>query len=105
MSIQGVSKIKNQRLKAKLSQDKAAELIGINQPYLSKLESGEFFPSPPRLIVKMAKVFKCKYEELYEDLDRLMPLYFKKEGQKIVLTEGGKIAIEAEEARRKEKVK
>lgn len=62
--------IKLRRLKAGfIDREKAANLLGIKESYLGKLERGEkTTPSAP-LIARMAKLYKCTKDEIFEDFN------------------------------------
>ena len=57
--------IKKMREKAKLSQEKLAELLGVTQGAVSQWESGEVSPTTDKL-PELAKILGCTIDELYE---------------------------------------
>ncbi|MFR7993372.1 MAG: helix-turn-helix domain-containing protein [Clostridium sp.] len=45
-----------------------ANLLGISELYLGKLERGDKTPSP-KLIVRMAKLYRCTTDEIFKDFN------------------------------------
>lgn len=60
--------VKNQREKRELTQPQAAESIGIEQSYLSKLETAKSFPSP-EIYARIKQFYDFKNEDLVESVD------------------------------------
>lgn len=59
-----VLKLKNYRLKAKMSQRDVAEALQISQPSYWAWEKGESFPSGES-ILKLCELFKCSPNDLF----------------------------------------
>lgn len=78
---QGSCKIKVTRLAKSITQEELATKCNVDQSYISKLESEEFFPASPQLIVKIAEVMKCQLSEVYAELDKIHALYFETNGK------------------------
>ncbi len=58
-------RIKEMRKKAYLTQAELAELTGISDGYISRLETGKVMPTADTLW-KIAKAIGCKVDDLYE---------------------------------------
>ena len=56
-----VSKV---RRKAKLSQEKLAEAVGVSTRYMQSVEAGEYFPALPTLL-KLRGALNARWEELF----------------------------------------
>ena len=52
-------KIKNQRIRKKISQEKLAELVDVTPSYISNLESGNRVASLPTMLAYYAWYSKC----------------------------------------------
>ncbi|CAM2079817.1 MAG: Helix-turn-helix [uncultured Clostridium sp.] len=64
-----VEPIKLRRLNAGfLDRKEVANLLGIKESYLGKLERGDKTPSA-QLIVRMAKLYRCTTDEIFEDFN------------------------------------
>lgn len=68
-------KIQEIRKKKKITQDYLAELIGVETPSISNIETGKYFPSAENLdkILEVLKIkpnelFLCEYNEKTENL-------------------------------------
>lgn len=59
-----VPKIKECRKKAYLTQQQLAEMTGMNDGYISRLETGKVMPTADTLW-KIAKAIGCKVDDLY----------------------------------------
>jgi transcriptional regulator with XRE-family HTH domain len=55
--------LKRRRILAGLSQSAFADKIGIDQTYISKLESGGRYPTP-EMLARLAKGLRCKPADL-----------------------------------------
>lgn len=61
--------IKLRRLRAGfIDREEVANLLGITDLYLGKLERGDKTPSA-QLIVRMAKLYRCTTDEIFEDFN------------------------------------
>ena len=61
--------IKLRRLRAGfIDREEVANLLGISESYLGKLERGDKTPSP-KLIVRMAKLYRCTTDEIFKDFN------------------------------------
>ena len=61
--------IKLRRLRAGfIEREEVANLLGISESYLGKLERGDKTPSP-KLIVRMAKLYRCTTDEIFKDFN------------------------------------
>lgn len=61
--------IKLRRLRAGfIDREEVANLLGISELYLGKLERGDKTPSP-KLIVRMAKLYRCTTDEIFKDFN------------------------------------
>lgn len=61
--------IKLRRLRAGfIDREEVATLLGISDLYLGKLERGDKTPSA-QLIVRMAKLYRCTTDEIFEDFN------------------------------------
>ncbi len=70
-------RIKEIRKKRQITQEKLAELVGIEPPNMSYIETGRFYPSPDTLR-KIARSLNVKIYELYK-FDYLRPVEDLKE--------------------------
>lgn len=53
------------RERAKLTQERFAELVGISVRYAQSLEAGEYFPALPTLL-KIKRVLRASWDELFD---------------------------------------
>lgn len=60
----GVIKLKEYRLKSKLSQRDVASMMKISQPHYWSWEQGQYFPNAKQ-IVELCKIFKCSPNDLF----------------------------------------
>lgn len=61
--------IKLRRLRAGfIDREEVANLLGISESYLGKLERWDKTPSP-KLIVRMAKLYRCTTDEIFKDFN------------------------------------
>lgn len=61
--------IKLRRLRAGfIDREEVATLLGISKLYLGKIERGDKTPSA-QLIVRMAKLYRCTTDEIFEDFN------------------------------------
>ncbi len=61
--------IKSRRLRAGfIDREEVATLLGISKLYLGKIERGDKTPSA-QLIVRMAKLYRCTTDEIFEDFN------------------------------------
>lgn len=58
------NKLRESRDKAGLSQEKLAEKTGVTRQTIISIENGKYVPSL-ELSLKLAKLFKCKIEDLF----------------------------------------
>jgi len=58
------NRLKEFREKAKISQEKLAEMTGVTRQTIISIEGGKYVPSL-ELALKLSKVFKCKVEDLF----------------------------------------
>ena len=58
-------KVKEYRLKQKLTQWKLSELVGVDQKHISRIEAGGSFPSS-ELIGRLATALKVEPKDLFE---------------------------------------
>lgn len=70
-------RIKEIRKKRQITQEKLAQMVGIELPNISYIETGRFYPSPETLR-KIAKSLNVKIYELYR-FDYLRPVEELKE--------------------------
>ncbi len=64
-------RVKELRKKAGITQEQMAELIGIEPPNISKMESGMHFPQPEK-IERIAKALDVSISDLFE-FEHIMP--------------------------------
>ena len=65
-----VEPIKLRRLKAGyFDREEVANLLGIKESYLGKLERGERTTPSAQLIARMSKLYKCTKDEIFEDFN------------------------------------
>ena len=62
----GMNRVAEYRKRAELTQRVLAERAGVLQPYIARLEAGEFVPSV-LLAGKIAKALRATVEELFSD--------------------------------------
>ena len=58
------NKLKELREKKGLTQERLAEAVDVTRQTVISIENGRYTPSLP-LALKLAKVFKCKVEDLF----------------------------------------
>ncbi|OIO62455.1 transcriptional regulator [Candidatus Woesearchaeota archaeon CG_4_10_14_0_2_um_filter_33_10] len=58
------NKLQDCRKKAYLSQEKLAEKAGVTRQTIISIESSRYVPSL-QLALKLAKIFKCRVEDLF----------------------------------------
>ena len=58
------NRLKEYREKAKLSQEKLADRLGVTRQTIISLESNRYVPSL-ELALKLAKEFKCRVEDMF----------------------------------------
>lgn len=63
-----ITPIKIRRINARLQVDEAIEKLKISKSTLYKLEQGHTGPST-QLIARMARVYKCTTDEIFEDFN------------------------------------
>lgn len=59
------NRIKVARAKQGLTQQQLAEAAGVSRQTINAIESGKFVPSTV-LALKMARIFGCKVEEIFQ---------------------------------------
>lgn len=59
------NKIKVERARMNITQASLSKLIGVSRQTINAIELGKYVPST-LLTLKMAKVFNCKVEEIFE---------------------------------------
>ena len=52
-----------------INREEVANLLGISEAYLGKLERGEKTTPSTQLIARMAKVYKCTTDEIFKDFN------------------------------------
>ncbi len=60
----GKNRLREYREKAKLSQEKLADKLGVTRQTIISLESNRYVPSL-ELALKLAKEFKCRVEDMF----------------------------------------
>ncbi|MBN2282026.1 MAG: helix-turn-helix transcriptional regulator [Candidatus Marinimicrobia bacterium] len=58
------NKVKDYRIKQDLTQQDLATLSGVSRQSINSIEKEKYIPSLP-LALKLAKIFKCKTDELF----------------------------------------
>ena len=59
------NRIKVARAELRMTQQQLAEAAGVSRQTINAIESGKFVPSTV-LSLKMARIFKCHVEELFQ---------------------------------------
>jgi putative transcriptional regulator len=62
------TRIKELRARYNLTQDELADMVGVTRQTLLYLEKGKYNPSLV-LAAKIAKVFECKIEDVFEIIE------------------------------------
>ncbi|MBN1793311.1 helix-turn-helix transcriptional regulator [Candidatus Woesearchaeota archaeon] len=58
------NRLKEYREKKSMSQEKLSEAVGVTRQTIISIEGGKYVPSL-ELALKLAKLFKCKVEDLF----------------------------------------
>lgn len=59
------SRISEMRKNAEISQQELADMVGVQQAHLSRIENGKFMPRVD-IVSRIAKALGCKIDELVE---------------------------------------
>ena len=59
------NRVKEFRMNRELTQKDLAELAGVSRQSINSIEKEKYIPSLP-LALKMAKIFNCKLDDLFE---------------------------------------